>query len=175
MAEAALNPFIAIGATLLGFVLATGSDLFRDRRDRNRRQQAALSNLSRELEGNRRSCSSNLMLLKTEAKDLAGGQSKGYVNSLDRLEVGAWPLVRLDMSLSLLADADLLGRIETLLAITRRVNASIDSREQFHIQHLAGDPQFLVGGLAKYAGVLVYPQEDLIIRIDEVQRDLALL
>jgi hypothetical protein len=174
MTENILNPFIAIGATLLGFALATARDLFRDRRDRNRRQRAALHNLSRELESNHRSCSSNLMLLKTESKELAKGQSKGYVNPLERLEVGAWPLVRLDMPLSLLADADLLGRIETLLAITRRVNAAIASREQFHIQHLAGDPQFLVDGLAKYAGVLVYPQEDLILRIDEVQRDLTL-
>lgn len=157
----------------MGFLLATVRDWIRNRRDRRRRQQGALLNFIREIDGNRQSCSSNLMLLKTEKNALKAMESKGYVNALDRLEEGAWSLARLDLPTWLVVDSDLLGRIETLLSVTRRVNASLESRERFHIQHLAGDDGFLVEGLTKYANVLVYPQEDLIRRIDEIRRELA--
>ena len=168
-----ISALVAAGAALLGFLLATIRDWVRNRRDRRRRQQAALLNFFREIEGNRQSCSSNLMLLKTEKNALKAKESKGYVNALDRLEEGAWSLARLDLPTWLVVDGDLLGRIETQLSITRRVNASLESRERFHIQHLAGDDRLLVEGLTKYADVLVYPQEDLIGRIDEILRELA--
>jgi hypothetical protein len=175
MSEPAVNALVAAAAALFGFALATARDLLRERRDRHRRQQAAMRNFCREMAGNQKICGSNLMLLKTEKGPIEEGKSKGLVTPLERLENGAWPLARLDLPSALLADADLLGRLEVLLAITNRVNSALDMRERFHIQHLTSDVALLLDGLARYANILIYPQEDLIFRIEEAQRELAAL
>lgn len=113
------------------------------------------------------------MLLKTEQGPLEEGKSKGLVNPLDRLEEGAWPLARLDLPIALLRDTDLLSRIEVHVGTVHRVNSGLEARERFQIQHLASDASLLVDGLARNAGIVIYPQEDLIVRIAEIQRELA--
>lgn len=163
---------IAAGAALVGVLVGAGIDLMRGRRERRRRQRAALRNFRRELAANKRSCSSNLMLLKTEAKDLKDDHNRGRVNSLERIQTEAWTLAFLDLPTQVLSDADLLGEIETLQAICRRINADLDARERFRLQHLLADRRFLADGLSRFAAILIYPQEDLISRVDLVGEEL---
>lgn len=168
--SASLLPGGAIA--LFSFALAVLWDVLKSKRDRQQRQRAALQNFYRELASNRKICGSNLMLLKTEQGPLGEGKSKGLVNPLDRLEEGAWPIARLDLPIKLLRDTDLLSRIEVYTGIVHRVNSGLEARERFQIQHLASDVSLLVDGLARYAGIVIYPQEDLITRIAELQREL---
>ncbi len=163
---------IAAGAALLGVIVGAGMDLMRGRIERRRRQRATLRNFRRELDANRRSCSSNLMLLKTEDNDLKESRNLGHTNALERMLEGAWALAFLDLPGRLVSNTDLLHEIETLLASCRRINANLDARESFHLQHLLANRHFLVDGLSRFAGILIYPQEDLILRIDLVSAPL---
>lgn len=161
----------AIGI-VAGFGLAVAWDIFKARRDRGRRQRSALKNLCREMAGNRKVCSSNLTMLGVEERDIAKHESKGHLNPLERLETGAWSLAYLDLPSALVSDDDLVNRLEVLVSITRRIDSTIESREHFRIQHVAGANTFYLTVMAGYANILRYPQEDLIARIDEAQQEL---
>jgi hypothetical protein len=112
------------------------------------------------------------MLLKTQEKDLEDDRNRGWVNSLERMQTEAWTLAFLDLSTQVLSNVDLLGEVETLLAICRRVNADLDARDRFRLQHLLADHRFLADGLSRFNVILIYPQEDLISRIDLVDEAL---
>jgi hypothetical protein len=161
----------AIGI-VAGFGLAVAWDIFKARRDRGRRQHSALRNLCREMAGNRRVCSSNLTMLGVEERDRAKRESKGHLNPLERLETGAWSLAYLDLPSALVSDEDLVNRLEVLVSIARRIDNTIESREHFRIQHVVGADTFYLNVMAGYANILRHPQEDLIVRIDEAQREL---
>lgn len=161
----------AIGI-VAGFLLAVSWDVFKARRDRGQRQRSALKNLCREMAGNRKVCSSNLTMLAVEERDIAKRESMGHLNPLERLETGAWSLAYLDLPSALVSDDDLVNRLEVLVSIARRIDNTIESREHFRIQHIAGAGPFYLNVMAGYANVLRYPQEDLIARIDEAQREL---
>jgi hypothetical protein len=166
------SALIAVGAALFAFCLATARDLWRERRERRRRQRAALRNFCREMSNNRRACSSNLMMLAVEKNDLEERRNKGHMTPLDRLETGAWSLAFLDLPSTLLKDEDLLGRVETMVGIAKRVNATIESRETFQIQHLSGGENFYFQTMTRYVEQLRYPHEDLLQRIDEASSEL---
>lgn len=117
------SALIASGAALFGFCLATIRDWFRERRDRQRRQLGALKNLQREVNNNRRACSSNLTMLAVEKEELEARASKGHMTPLDRLEEGAWSLAFLDLPSDLLTDEDLMSRLD--------VSRGLDEKRSF--------------------------------------------
>jgi hypothetical protein len=164
----AVSGAVAAGAALLGVAAGAGISFARDRRERNRRQLAAIRNFRRELEANRRSCSSNLTLLKTEDRDLREGRGLGHTNSLQPMLEGAWTLVFLDLPGWMLSDTGFLSDVETMLSICRRINGDLQAREAFHLRHLLVDREFLTDGLSRFARILIYPQEDLILRTDSL-------
>lgn len=166
------SALIAVGAALFAFGLATARDLWRERRERRRRQRAALRNFYREMSSNRRACATNLMMLAIEKKDLEERKSKGHMTPLDRLETSAWSLAFLDLPSTLIRDEDLLGRLETMVGIAKRANRTIESRETFQILHLTGGDDFYFQTMTRYAGQLQYPHEDLMRRIDEAGSEL---
>lgn len=173
MSDTAIS-ILAGGATaLIAFGFAVAWDLIKAHRAREARERALLANFSRELGANRQAITSDLVRLKTEQKQLADQETLGYVNPLSRLEAGAWQLLRIELPSALVDDGELLRRLEIVVAKVTEVNSTMDNRERFQIQHLAGDPDFLAPRLASYDNILVYPLEDLMRRIDEAQEDLA--
>ncbi|HJZ36876.1 MAG TPA: hypothetical protein VJ204_11465 [Solirubrobacterales bacterium] len=173
MSDSAIS-ILAGGATaLIAFCFAVAWDLIKAHRAREARERALLANLSRELGANRDAITSDLVRLKTEQKQLADEETLGYVNPLSRLEAGAWQLLRIELPSALVDDGELLRRLEIIVAKVAEVNNTMDNRERFQIQHLAGDASFLAPRLASYDNILVYPLEDLMRRIDEAREDLA--
>jgi hypothetical protein len=111
--------------------------------------------------------------LKTKQKQIANKETLGDTNPLARLEGGAWQLLRIDLPGALVDDGEFLRRLEIIVAKVVEINSTMDNRERFQIQHLAGNADFVADGLTRYHNILVYPLEDLMHRIDEAQEDLA--
>jgi hypothetical protein len=167
---------LAGGATaLIAFGFAVAWDLIKAHRTRKARESALLANFSREMASNRRAITADLMRLRIEQKQIADKETLGDTNPLARLEAGAWQLLRIELPGALVDDGELLGRLEIIVAKVTEINATMDNRERFQIQHLAGNPGFVADGLTRYNHILDYPLEDLMHRIDEAQADLASL
>jgi hypothetical protein len=173
MSDTAISILAGGGIALISFGFAVSWDLIKGRRTRKARERALLANFSREMASNRRAVTSNLMRLKTEQKQVANKETLGDTNPLARLEGGAWQLLRIDLPGALVDDGEFLRRLEIIVAKVVEINSTMDNRERFQIQHLAGNPDFVADGLTRYHNILVYPLEDLMHRIDEAQEDLA--
>jgi hypothetical protein len=102
-----------------------------------------------------------------EAKQLEEGDA-AFLNPITHLENGAWPLARVDLPNEVLFDARLLRLLEIIDSKGREINQMIQSRENFRIQHVPGDPGFLTASLLGFRRIIDYPLEDLSERIEEV-------
>lgn len=102
-----------------------------------------------------------------EAKELEEGNNQGFLNPITQIENGAWALVRVDLPTDLLEDSDLLRRLEIIDSKEREINQMIQTRENFRIQHLTADSQFLVTTLLGFRRIIDYPLSDLSTRIEE--------
>lgn len=161
----------AVGLVLLGWILATLSQIVMARRTRRGRQRAALIGFREEMASNYRSAENDLNLLGMEQKSIEEG-GDALVNPTNLLEVGAWTQARLDLPDALLEDADLMDRLRVIHTNTSHINDLIASRESFRIQHLTNQP-LLLAGLGSYTVVLMHLLRDLKVRIEEAQQLLA--
>lgn len=143
----------------------------RRQREHRERQRLALKAFREEMVANRSACASNLTMLNVEERDFDQGAGP-MVNSLSPLESGAWPMARVDLPTELLADDALVRELRVIAGKTLEVNAQIQTRESFRIQHLDADGQFLIDGLRRFKKILAYPLEDLIKRIDQATEEI---
>lgn len=160
----------AAGLVVLGWVLATISQVVMARRAREARQRAALIGFREEMASNYRSAENNLNLLGFEERGIHGG-GEPLTNPLNLLESGAWQQARLDLPDALLEDFDLMDRLRIVHTNTSHINDLISSREGFRIEHLESRP-LLLSGLDSYKGILMHLLRDLKERIEEAIREL---
>jgi hypothetical protein len=64
--------------------------------------------------------------------------------------------------------SSLLRLLEIIDSKGREINQMIQSRENYRIQHVSGDPGFLTANLLGFRRIIDYPFEDLSERIEEV-------
>jgi hypothetical protein len=152
---------------LFSFFLAMLHDKRKSKTDREQRQRAALNSFVKEMEANLRHCGALRNSLAMEAKQLEEGDA-AFLNPITHVENGAWPLARVDLPNEVLFNSSLLRLLEIIDSKEREINQMIQSRENFRIQHVAGDPGFLAANLLGFRGIIDYPLKDLSNRIEEV-------
>jgi len=149
-----------IAVALFSFGLARLWDHRQRGVDTRERRRLALCAFVAEMEANSIVAGNVLNLLGMEQRARGSNEAKTLVNPLSSLETGAWPVARLDLDVTLLADRDLVRRLQIINRNTLDINSLVQSREQFRLFYLRDD-QLLAGGLDGYGNVLIHLLRDL--------------
>jgi hypothetical protein len=114
---------------VFAFGLATLGAWYRDRRTRQRRDEAVVTALRAEVQVLKPTAQNDLNLVRDELKLLPGGQT--IDNPLDPLGSAFFELVRVDPPKSISEDADLLLGLRDIARRTGQVDEMIRAREAF--------------------------------------------
>lgn len=104
---------------IFAFLLATGRDQYRLRRERDLRDRSVVAAIREEVRANRGLLENNQELLLRELKLLV--RHERLVNPLDPLGTGFWELVKLDPPLVLQANADALSEVRRVARLSGQV------------------------------------------------------
>ena len=121
-----------VAATILGFVLTIGWDVYKTRRDTNEREGTVLRALSEELRENKSALRSDLDLLRQELAVLA--EQKSVVRPLLVFKVGFWDIAKVNLPKALLRGDGLL-KLRNVAALADDCNEQIRSRENYRIHN----------------------------------------
>jgi hypothetical protein len=116
--------------SLLGFVLAMAWDLYKERRERGRRDDAVLFAPKAEIDSIAATVKNNQALVRRELGILPG---QHLINPLDPIEGGFWDVVKLNPPQVFLADEATLSQVRDVARRTDQVNEMLRSRETFRV------------------------------------------
>jgi len=166
---------------IFAFLLATGRDQYRLRRERDLRDRSVVAAIREEVRANRGLLENNQELLLRELKLLV--RHERLVNPLDPLGTGFWELVKLDPPLVLQGNADALSEVRRVARLSGQVNEMLRSRELYRttsapdamkqagLASLTGDTE--MGStdkmLAGYDRLLVTFQGELLQAIEQLE------
>jgi hypothetical protein len=121
-----------VAATVFGFLLTIGWDVYKIRRDTREKQGTILRALSEELRENKIIVERDVNLLQQELAVLA--EQKVVVRPLSVLKVGFWDIAKVNLPKALLTN-DRLLKLRDVAALADDCNDQIRSRENYRIHN----------------------------------------
>ncbi len=152
---------------LFAFALATARDWLKDRRTRQRREQAVLRALQGEIASLRPGAENDLALVQHELQQLLPGK-RALLNPLNPLGTSFLDLVRIDPPAALIAHEDALPQLRDVARRAQQVDEMIRAREAFRAanQALSG----LYDTLEKYDALIERWLSELLEALGRLER-----
>ncbi|MBE3088434.1 MAG: hypothetical protein IMZ71_04910 [Chloroflexi bacterium] len=154
-----------VAATVLGFVLTIGWDVYKCRRDTREKEDTILRALSEEMVENKTIVDRDANLLQQELAVLA--EQKAVVRPLSVLKVGFWDIAKINLPKALLRN-DRLLKLRNVAALADDCNEQIRSRENYRINN--GAMSNFSQRMRIYDEPLVQSLAELKTAIDEYER-----
>lgn len=118
-----------VAATLVGFLFTVLWDVYKYRRDVAERDRSILKVVQHDLEENRRLVTENKAMLQQELEII--DQKKELVRPLLLLKTGFWDLLKANLPRKLVANTELLERIQALSLLASHINEETRSRQSY--------------------------------------------
>ena len=160
-------PFASgVGAVIVGFVLTMIWDFYKFRREIRSREEALLNVIQTELNENINILNTNKAMLERELNVLSNHQS--LVNPLTPLQYGFWDLLKVTLSFpKKIIQFDSLTKVAGIAQITKDVNETIRSREEYRIHN--GAMSNFSSRMKNYDQILLEESERLLKLLNELQ------
>ena len=121
-----------VAATVFGFILTIGWDIYKMRQDEHDREQTVIRALREELIENKAVADQNVTILNLELDVLA--QDKSVIKPLLVLKTGFWDIAKVNLPKTLFV-GDRLLKLRNLVSLAEDCNEQIRSRENYRIHN----------------------------------------